>query len=463
MREVIFKIINKFTEGVDTYHNNGSMWLIFTDEKKWVIELTKEGTLWYNYYFFGDCFKYVSLDVVENQHYITEWVESIIQNGIKSTEDSFKERTFFVEDTIQNGVKNTEPGIKSTLFTVEYTIQNGIKKTQYVTDNLDVKNALQNGIKETKHNVWDGGLAMEEVIQNGVKETYHGIRHQVSEVEDTIQNGVKRTELGGKDRKIDKIKDIVENGIKETTPGGYLGSVEMRGKTIHQFETAKQLYHVEDVINDVIKETESIASHRTWKSEQVIQNGIKETKHCSVSNDENARKALENGIKETNPHFLEIMNPINFEPTITEMKRMNEVNIVLEKGIKEVKELPDKSGELRGYGDYYNRQEDRTKPHTQYVDDVVLNGIKETKYCELHSLMRADHIIRDGIKETKSVHIHNGESIESVIKNGINETKRLKDENRPQIRNIIENGIKQTNWRKVEHFPDYTDRITKKG
>jgi hypothetical protein len=31
---------------------------------------------------------------------------------------------------------------------------------------------------------------------------------------------------------------------------------------------------------------------------------------------------------------------------------------------------------------------------------VLLDGIKETKYCELHSLMRADHIIRDGVKET---------------------------------------------------------------
>jgi hypothetical protein len=174
MRDSIFKIIDKFAEGVDTYHNNGSMWLIFTDEKKWVIELTKEGTLWYNYYFFGDCFKYVSLDVVENQHYITEWVESIIQNGvkttnscaapptkavesiiqngIKSTEDSFKERTFFVEDTIQNGVKNTEPGIKSTLFTVEYTIQNGVKETNHcsVSNDENAKMTLQNGIKVTK-------------------------------------------------------------------------------------------------------------------------------------------------------------------------------------------------------------------------------------------------------------------------------------------------------------------------
>jgi len=273
MKDILFKIIDNFTKGVDTYHNHGSMWLIFTDEKKWVIELTKEGTLWYNFYFFQDCFKYVSLDVVENQHYITEWVESIIQNGVRSTLSLLNVKQFMVESIVQNGVK------------------------------------------ETKHNPFEDGLAMEE----------------------SIQNGVKRTELGGKDRKIDEIKDIVENGIKET----------------HE-----DVYHHNGRVEGVIK----------------------------------------NGIKETNPHLLEIYNPMNFEPEIKEMKRMNEVNIVLEKGIKEVKELPDKSGELRGYGDYYSRQEDRTKPHTQYVDDVISDGIKETKYCELHSLMRADHIIRDGDK-----------------------------------------------------------------
>jgi len=150
---------------------------------------------------------------------------------------------------------------------------------------------------------------------------------------------------------------------------------------------------------------------------------------------------LENGIKETNPHFLEILNPMTFEPNIKEMKRMNEVNIVLGEGIKEVKELPDKSGELRGYGDYYNTQEDRTKPHTQYVDDVVLNGIKETK----------------------SVHIFNGESIESVIQDGIKETWGY--EKQPQIRvnEVIHQGIKETNWRKVDNFPEFVDRVIKKG
>ena len=105
MKKVINFLFNKKTNGVDMFYHNGSMWLIFTDEKKWVIELTKEGTLWYNYYFFEKLFKYMSLDVVENRHYITEWVEDTIQNGVRSTWYPHLGVKFRVEDTIQNGTK----------------------------------------------------------------------------------------------------------------------------------------------------------------------------------------------------------------------------------------------------------------------------------------------------------------------------------------------------------------------
>lgn len=195
LKKILFATIDYHTKGVDTYHNNGSMWLIFTDEKKWVIELTKEGTLWYNHYFFNDCFKYLSLDAVENQHYITKWVEDIIQNGVKNTG----------------------------------------------------------------------------------------------------RRGVPPPPL---------VENIIQNGLKHTEPGGYLGSIEMKGKIVHQLESPKQYEEVEDVI---------------------------------------------------------------------------------ENGIKEVKELPDQSGELRGYGDYYHRQDDRTYPHTKTVDGVIRNAIKETNWRRVDS------------------------------------------------------------------------------
>jgi hypothetical protein len=53
----------------------------------------------------------------------------------------------------------------------------------------------------------------------------------------------------------------------------------------------------------------------------------------------------------------------------------NIVNKVMNNGIKEVQPLPAQDGN-RDWGVYYNRQEDRTKPFTEYVDDVLIEGKK---------------------------------------------------------------------------------------
>ena len=230
-KKLLWLIFKEKTEGCDIYHNHGSIWLILTDEKKWVIELTKEGTLWYNYYFFKDCFRLLSLDVTENQNYITEWVEDNIISKVKRTVPESIADSFAIEDTIQNGVKHTEYG-------------------DWLDGDERLDDIIQNGVKETKHNPIEDSLAMEEVIQNGVKKTF------------------------GQKMKPILLGDIIKNGINETHDDSY----HHKGR-------------VEGIIN--------------------------------------------NRVQETNPPFLEILNSINFEPVIKEMKRMNEVNIVLEKGIEE--------------------------------------------------------------------------------------------------------------------------------
>ena len=83
MKDIFFELMNYHTKGADTYYNRGSMWLIFTNEKRWVIELTEKGVLWYNYYFFENFMKLLSMDVVENQDYITKWVEGFIEKGVE--------------------------------------------------------------------------------------------------------------------------------------------------------------------------------------------------------------------------------------------------------------------------------------------------------------------------------------------------------------------------------------------
>jgi len=104
-KKILFKLIDKKVKGADLYEYEGSLWLIFTDDANWVIELTKVRTLWYNYYFFNSIFKYLSLDVVENQHYITEWVEDTIQNGVRYTDYHSHVYLKRVENTIKNGTK----------------------------------------------------------------------------------------------------------------------------------------------------------------------------------------------------------------------------------------------------------------------------------------------------------------------------------------------------------------------
>jgi hypothetical protein len=144
---------------------------------------------------------------------------------------------------------------------------------------------------------------VEDIIQNGLINTF-GVDVDLNHlVEDTIQNGVKETDFHAGNLLYD-VEDTIQNGVKHTEPGGYLGSIEMKGKIVHQLESPKQNEEVEDVI---------------------------------------------------------------------------------ENGIKEVKELPDQSGELRGYGDYYHRQEDRTYPHTKTVNDVICDGVKKINWRKVDS------------------------------------------------------------------------------
>jgi hypothetical protein len=190
MENIILKFIGQNIKGVDTYQHNGSTWLIFTDEKKWVIELTKDGTLWYNYNFFNSIFSFFSLDVIENQHYITKWVEDAIQNGVRNTVRQNQIVFMFVEDTIQNGVKNTLPE-KTTCspHLLEDIVQNGVKRTCNTSIDMEsIEHTIKNGIKNTE----PGGYLGPITIRGKVFHQFES-SNQTDNVGNVIQNGVKET------------------------------------------------------------------------------------------------------------------------------------------------------------------------------------------------------------------------------------------------------------------------------
>jgi predicted peroxiredoxin len=342
-----------------------------------------------------------------------------------------------IEDTIQNGVKRTLQKNINRIGQVEDAIKNGVKETKLgAPDNRDyfIEDAIQNGVKHTQSSIFDNPTTVKDTIQNGVKVTYSDkIPHEydwsnqfTEEIDDIIQNGVKHTEKslqidgscviedvikegviehGIKETKSEvatrewKAGEVINNGVKETTPGGYLGSVEMKGKTVHQFEHAKQDDDVKDVIKNGIKKTVAAAlfdeeskmdtvisngikeTHddvmpHTGRVEGVIKNGIKKTVDALSSRLPNlVEDVIKNGVKQCIPSRTPIYCPMDFSVEYRENHRLDDVASVLEKGIKEVQPLPSQEGNM-DYSNYYYRQGDRTIPHTQYVDDVIENGKK---------------------------------------------------------------------------------------
>ena len=160
---------------------------------------------------------------------------------------------------------------------------------------------------------------------------------------------------------------------------------------------------VENFIRNGVKDTTGVLLPFVKSVDDTIQNGVKHTARAPNSAFARVEYTIQNGVKKTIHNFFE--DGLAMEEAI-------------QNGVKEIKELPDKSGMLLGYGEYYARREDKTYPHTDLVNKVIRDSIEETKYCELHSLMRADHIIRDGIKETHWRRVDNHSTyLDRIIKN----------------------------------------------
>ena len=327
MKKIIDKLINHSINGVDTYTHNGSTWLIFTESKQWVIELTESKTLWYNYNFFNGMFAYASMDVVDNQHYITQWVEDNIINKVKDT---------ILEQNITEGE-------------VEGIIEMAVKENSFsfVRMKVDCENVIENGVKEIQLHKGIRPSSVEHTIENGVKETNKSLRIDGSLViEDTIENGVKKT---GPIQHKYMVEDIIENGVRHTLNTEYM---------------PKSM--VEDIIENGVKETKTpgngdIASTDEWMKEN------NSTSYPKMIDD-----VIENGVKEIRPSGC-----VDPKTGIFHYRIQEQVDDVVDNGIKEVQPLPDQSGELIGYGNYYHGKEDRTKPFIDYLEDTIKFGVKE--------------------------------------------------------------------------------------
>ena len=272
-------LINNWVRGMDTYTHNGSTWLIFTDSKRWVIELTEDKTLWYNYNFFKQIFSLTSLDVVQNQHLITKWVEDNVMNKVSDIHfrDARDKKQQF-EDTLENGVKETKISPTHTEYgdwldgdeRLGEIIKNGVKhtfNTEYMPKSM-VVDIIDNGVKCSIPRQYVGENIIDKIIDKGVIETHREICEYKHTVEHIIQTGVKETIEC--DWNIPKyvINEVISEGVKKTMEGNY---TDPSTSLLHiKWET-----QIEDVIDNGNKVCGTyVGGHRQEeKTETVIEYG----------------------------------------------------------------------------------------------------------------------------------------------------------------------------------------------
>jgi predicted transcriptional regulator len=239
LEKLVFGMFDQMVEGSDKYvTKQGSTWLIFTEDKRWVVEFTKDKTLWFNYNLFQSELDLVSKDCTQERDLIKNWfesrflgidvveeslstagkplkVEDTIENGVKLTELS--KRDFFPKDILQNGVRHTIADATVLTEAVEDTIQNGVRHTEVdgMRIRSGVKDAIQEGVKETTTTRWSRKDAVENTIQNGVKHIEDGDwLDQDERIDDIIQNGVKETrEVTFLNQMF--IEETIQNGVKD--------------------------------------------------------------------------------------------------------------------------------------------------------------------------------------------------------------------------------------------------------
>ena len=275
LEKLVFGMFDQMVEGADKYvTKQGSTWLIFTEDKRWVIEFTKDKTLWFNYNLFQSEFELISKDCTEERDLIKKWFELRFLNKPK------------VQDTIQNGVKHTHD--------------------VRILFNQEVEDTIQNGVKETKEMEHD-------------RNSYHG--HFI--LEDDIPTHIP----------MDQVQDVIENGVKDTKP-------------------MDEWVNSENIVSEVIDVGVNVG----------VNVGVKKIGHKKTSYESFTNHIIEEGVKD-------IKEVSNFN-LMSEIFKVNAKKAIID-GVKELKELPDKSGEFRGYGDWYQRQGNMAKPHTEYVKEVI--------------------------------------------------------------------------------------------
>jgi len=315
MQKIVNELISSSIRGVDVYRWKDATWLIFTDETRWVVELTDEGTLWYNYKFFKDVFKYVSINVgTEMDGYIIQWANdffykdcahrsaayprdkdrtktsNVIENGIKDTQGRGKnhgdEFEWHTRAVIDNGVKEIlqSSRVESNSEVIGEVIEKGIKdvnNSESIHRKMRAENLVPRIIKDVKpnrvivHNEKMDRFYYDPNCRANKTEIWRIVEEVKPNIEYSKQTGVYHPDCVANHVKIEK---VVEEGVKEIKPSTW---TTKRGIHISDLMCNGNTTDINIIVNNGIKNIypDHNSGEYDWSGEfetgKVIEGGVK--------------------------------------------------------------------------------------------------------------------------------------------------------------------------------------------
>ena len=128
-------------------HTKGSIWLINPETENWMLELQKDGHLWYHDKIFDTFSKYLNMKEIDFESFIGLWVEEALKRGVVSTRANHNLRLNVVEDALKRGVVSTDALRRASNSSVEDVLERGVVSTcsDFRNHVQQVKDVIENG------------------------------------------------------------------------------------------------------------------------------------------------------------------------------------------------------------------------------------------------------------------------------------------------------------------------------
>jgi hypothetical protein len=107
LKKVIFKKLYNDLSHIEIIPYEDSIWFIDRDKKYWYLEFKNNGHLWWRHGYFNRFFQAFSLDRIDYEPIIAEWVEDVLNHKVITTFEAIYIQFRLVEDVLNHKVITT--------------------------------------------------------------------------------------------------------------------------------------------------------------------------------------------------------------------------------------------------------------------------------------------------------------------------------------------------------------------